>query len=292
MRTIHLPPPVLYWWGSDFDTITKSLAVIGSRNATAYGYRFLDDTIPNLVMNHWTIVSGGARGIDTHAHRMTLDSGGKTIVVLGSGLLSLYPKENTQLFQKVIDCGGIVVTPFASQTAPQSYNFPARNRIIAGLSDGCLVVQAAEKSGARITAEFALEQGKSVFAVPGMYDDPLSAGCHRLIRDDALLTTSADVILTEYGEVSAHIPHTLDMSLKKSSYQILSNSVVSSKNYYIGATESEQKILTACQQEPCTTERLTLMTHLDTQELQATLFSLQIAGVVEQDFAGRWSIVR
>ena len=153
LKNIQGPPLVLYYQGS-LPNNYNTLAVIGSRDAHSYAQDVIDQLVPPLVNNGWAIISGGARGADTMAHRATLDAGGITVAILGSGLLRPYPYSNKKLFTEIIQKGGAVVSPFPLLMEPLAPNFPARNRIIAGMSRGCLVVQAAIKSGARITADF------------------------------------------------------------------------------------------------------------------------------------------
>ncbi len=190
LKTINIPPTVLYYRGKLPDDDATTLAVVGARQANYYGFGAIDTIIPDLVKNNVTIISGGAVGIDRAAHEQAIQAGGKTVAVLGSGLLQLYPVGNRKLFESIVDSGGALVSSFPLRMAAQPGHFPARNRIISGLSRGCLVVQAAKKSGALITARYALEQGREVFAVPGPIDSFLSAGCHALIRDGATLVAS------------------------------------------------------------------------------------------------------
>lgn len=197
LGAIHVPPTIIYWQGQKPSDYNKPVAIVGSRDANQYGHAVIESFVPPLVQAGCTIVSGGAIGVDTMAHRATITSAGVTCVVLGSGLLHPYPFENGKLFASVLEHGGTMLSVFSLNTRPLAGNFPARNRVISGLSKGCIVVQAAQKSGARITAECALEQGRSVCAVPGPIDDPLSAGCHDLIKNGALLVTSAQDILQE-----------------------------------------------------------------------------------------------
>ena|SRR5579859_6360260 len=199
LREIHAPPAVVYIKGSPDVLNQKLIAMIGSRQATDYAKLALNFLIPPLIQQDWVIVSGGAVGADTMSHRITLESQGKTISVLGSGLLVPYPAHNKELFDRIAEQGA-VISSFPLRESPLPGNFPARNRIIAGLSKGVVVVQAAQESGTSITARFALEQGREVFAVPGLLDDPLSKGCHMLIQQGAKLTCSAQDILDEFGE--------------------------------------------------------------------------------------------
>lgn len=217
---IHTPPAVLYYQGaslSDNKAIAnqavaqdktapkniapKRIAIVGSRAADSYAERVIASFVPELVARQFTIVSGGALGADTMAHKATLEAGGATIAILGSGLLQAYPRGNLKLFERIVAQGGSLVSSFPLLVEPHPHNFPARNRIISGMSSGCIVVQAAAKSGASITAEYALQQGRQVFAVPGVFDHPLSEGCHALLKEGAAVAGSITDILLELGEI-------------------------------------------------------------------------------------------
>ena len=191
LKNINLPPFVLYFKGDPLSSFSKTVAIVGSRKCDNYGAKALDILLPEVVKAGWTSVSGGAYGIDTLVHQKTLDLGGKTISVLGSGLLNPYPSSNKELFKKISDGNGCVISSFPLNSPPIAANFPARNRIISGLSKACIVIQAAQKSGALITAHFALEQSKDVGAVPGAIDTLLSAGCNELIRQGAACITTS-----------------------------------------------------------------------------------------------------
>jgi Predicted Rossmann fold nucleotide-binding protein involved in DNA uptake len=151
-----------------------------------------------MVENGWVIVSGGAIGADSMAHAKTVACGGRTMAIIGSGLLNPYPSSNEKLFNDILASGGLILSPFGMQTVARPGNFPARNRVIAGLSLGCVVVQAAKKSGASITAQLALDNGREVFAVPGLFHDELSIGCHALIQQGAKIISDAYDILAEF----------------------------------------------------------------------------------------------
>lgn len=199
LREIHDPPPVLYYIG-DLQVLNRTcLAVVGSRRHTAYGREIARKFAARLAECGLTIVSGLARGIDTWAHQGVLSTRGFTAAVLGCGLDTCYPPENKSLM-KDIRRQGIVLSEFPPGTEPLPSNFPRRNRIISGLSLGTLVVEAAEKSGALITATFALEQGREVFAIPGSIANPCSRGCHALIKEGAKLVDSLESILEEFPQ--------------------------------------------------------------------------------------------
>jgi DNA processing protein len=196
LAAISGAPPVLYVRGSLTAGDGWSLAVVGTRRPTLYGRDTAQRLAGELAAAGVTIVSGLAKGIDTHAHRGALAAGGRTVAVLGHGIDTCYPPENRRLAAEIAERGA-VVTEYAAGVGPLAENFPPRNRIIAGLAAGVLVVEAGETSGALITSRFAGEQGRDCFAVPGPITSPASRGCHKLIQDGAKLVTSADDVLWE-----------------------------------------------------------------------------------------------
>jgi len=276
LKHIHLPPAVLYWHGKPLSNEQYCMAVVGSRAMNWYGKLAIKKLVLPLVELGWTIVSGGAIGADSCAHQVAVEHNGKTIVVLGSGLLQPYPASNKRLFEEVVEAGGAVVSPFPLNMVAKSGNFPARNRIIAGLSLGCLVVQAAAKSGAGITARFALEQGREVFAVPGSIDDNLSAGCHTLIKDGAKLVHNTHDILEEYSAFQSG--KTLGMPQEKDACNISSRKVAQDPVL--------DRIMTCCSR-PTTVDELAGITGMPLAELHERLFELQLQGVVCQQM-GLW----
>lgn len=189
-------PIVLYVKGNVKKLNSLNFAIVGSRQASVYGTSMARQFARRLSELGWTIVSGMARGIDTHAHEGALSAGGATIAVLGCGLNYIYPLENEELLERIAR-NGAVVSEFPMDVAPIAHNFPRRNRIISGLSSGVLVAEAALKSGALITADCALEQGREVFALPGKIDNPSSQGVHNLIKQGAKLVTCVEDILEE-----------------------------------------------------------------------------------------------
>lgn len=196
LREIHDPPPVLYVKGSLIPEDKVALAIVGSRQATVGGRQLTRRTARELGARGITIVSGGARGIDTEAHRGALASKGRTICVLGCGIDVSYPPENRELME-LIARQGAVVTEFPMGTQPEPNNFPRRNRIISGMSMGVLVMEAAGDSGSLITASYALEQGREVFAVPGSVSVPTSRGTNSLIKKGAKLVEGSYDILSD-----------------------------------------------------------------------------------------------
>ena len=196
LKTTFDPPVLLHLKGKLLPEDTISLAVVGTRNPSNYGAQVTEQMTRELVRAGFVIVSGLARGVDTIAHRTALRAGGRTVAVLGSGLDFIYPAENRRLAAE-IENSGALVTEFPFGTKPDAPNFPKRNRIISGLTLGTLVVEAGPKSGALITAAFALEQGREVFAVPGPITSVRSTGTNRLIQDGARLVQTVDDILQE-----------------------------------------------------------------------------------------------
>ncbi len=198
LRQIFNPPPVIFIKGSLTASDKLAVAVVGSRKPSPYGLLVAEKLAKDLAALGITVVSGMARGIDTAGHKGALAGGGRTIAVLGCGVDVVYPRENKKIVDKIVD-NGAVISEYPLGTPPESWHFPARNRIISGLSLGTVVVEAADKSGALITADFALEQGRDVMAVPGNVVSPLSRGPHRLIRQGARLVEGAGDIIDEMG---------------------------------------------------------------------------------------------
>lgn len=194
LRAINDPPPVIYIKGELRPTDDWAVALVGTRKATSYGREAARTLATDLARAGVTIVSGLARGIDTQAHRGAIDAGGRTVAVLGSGVDIIYPYENLKLAQEIVEHGALI-SEYPLGAAPEASNFPPRNRIISGLSRGVIVVEAGEQSGALITADFAADQGRDVFAVPGSIFQRGSIGTNRLIRDGAAPVLSANDVL-------------------------------------------------------------------------------------------------
>lgn len=197
LREIHAPPIVLYVWGELQDRDQHAIGVIGSRRTTHYGTEAAKKLSYQLAYAGLTVISGLARGIDTAAHQGALAAKGRTIAVIGSGLMNLYPPENAALAEKLRSGHGAIVSEFSMQVEPDRQTFPMRNRIISGWSHGIVVVEAGLNSGALITAAQALEQGRSIYAVPGHINAPSAQGSNRLIQQGAKLVMDASDILDD-----------------------------------------------------------------------------------------------
>lgn len=195
LKQISSPPKQLYCIGNIELLNSNSIAIIGSRNFSSYGKRAAEDFSYELAKRNICIISGLARGIDSFAHIGALKAKGHTIAVLGSGFKNIYPKENEQLFEEIIKNNGLVVSEYQLDTKPLKQNFPARNRIISGLGNCVLVVEAKKNSGTNITVDFALEQGKDVYVVPGNIYSKTSDGTNFLIKEGAIPVTSFEDIL-------------------------------------------------------------------------------------------------
>lgn len=230
LRTIADPPTILYAQGTLLPSDAFSIAVIGTRRCTCYGERQTHRLTSALVQKGFTIISGLARGIDAVAHLAALNSGGRTVAVLGSGLHRIYPPEHEPLARQIIESGGCVLSEYPPLHPSAKWTFPQRNRIVSGLSLGVLVIEAPKRSGAMISARLAGEQGRDIFAVPGSIESPTSDGCHQLIREGAYVTESTDDILHVLGPMrqsvllqgmSKSLRHPNEVSLNDVENQVL-----------------------------------------------------------------------
>jgi DNA processing protein len=229
LKEIHDPPGVLFVRGKLLEQDALAIGIVGTRHGTPYGLRQAERLAASLSRAGLTIVSGLARGIDAAAHRGALSAGGRTIAVLASGVMNIYPPEHDKLAEEVA-AHGAVISEAPPHMEPLAGTFPQRNRIISGLSLGVIVVEAADRSGALITARHAYEQGKEVFAVPGSVENRTVRGCHRLIRDGAKLVETADDVLEELGplveaakrEDGVVVHHPAELLLNELEQQVLS----------------------------------------------------------------------
>ncbi|MBI5787686.1 MAG: DNA-protecting protein DprA [Candidatus Schekmanbacteria bacterium] len=277
LRQIFDPPFILYVKGELKDTDKYAIALVGSRRCSQYGKRVAGDLSAQLVQKGITVVSGMARGIDSAAHWGTIKAKGRTIAVLGCGLSVVYPPENRDLMEKIAQ-NGAVVSEFSMDTGPLAYNFPARNRVISGLSLGVVVVEASDKSGASITMGCALEQGREGFAVPGSIYSPTSRGTHRLLKQGAKLVENVDDILEELHPQFAGI--IADVTNKQE--------VAAAGPYEI--TEDEQKILELLSCDPVHVDELVMNSEFLPQEVLGLLMSLELKYKVVQSPGQMYSL--
>jgi DNA processing protein len=244
-----------------------AVAIVGSRHATHYGLAQAERLAGALARAGVTIVSGLARGIDAAAHRGALAAGGRTIAVLGSGLLNIYPPEHRELADQVVEQGALI-SETALNAAPHTGSFPQRNRIIAGLSLGVVVVEASRTSGALITARQAMEEGREVFAVPGRVDSRNSQGCHRLIRDGAKLVETPDDIFEELGPLVTPVAQP-DGSEVRHPAELKLN-------------EQERRVLEAIETAPTEIDRVVATTGLNPSQVLATLSVLEVRRLIRR----------
>ena len=228
LSEIYDPPSILFCQGNLIPADNLAIAIVGSRHATNYGIRTAARLARGLAMAGITIVSGLARGIDASAHHAAMEAGGRTLAVLGGGHLRLYPAEHADLAKRITNQGA-VLSESLPESAPKNGSFPRRNRIVTGLSLGVIVVEAAQRSGALISARLAMEQGREVFAVPGQIDSRMSQGCHQLLKDGAKLVQSIDDVLEELGPLATptqidsetEIRHPAELKLSDQESQVL-----------------------------------------------------------------------
>ncbi len=262
LKTIYDPPILLYLKGVRGSGDKLSVSIVGSRKCTYYGLNMAEKIASELVGHKIVIVSGLARGIDTAAHKGALKNNGRTIAVLGNGLSSVYPAENKNLAER-ISRNGLLVSEFPMETGPLRYNFPKRNRIISGMSRALLVVEAAKRSGALITADFALEQGRDVFAIPGMADRYSSNGTNALIKQGAKLVESADDILEE-----------LDIDRIKAAD--------ADRDHSVSVNPREKNIFSILSDQPCDIDTIVRKLEIKSQQAKFTLLNMEMKGVIKQ----------
>lgn len=269
-------PPRLDVLGSLEDGDGLAIAIVGSRRPTPYGMEVAEVLAAELAVRGVTIVSGLARGIDTAAHRGALAGGGRTLAVLGNGIDVVYPPENRDLIQ-AIERQGAVVSEFPRGTAPRPYNFPARNRTIAGLALGVVVVEASERSGALITASLAADLGREVFAIPGRVTSEVSRGPHGLLRDGAIL-------VRDWADVVQELPEPWRSAVR--------TEVTGAAEAGQPLSESEATVLAALKpDEPLHIEELTALVALTPGRLASALVTLELGGRARQLEGQRWLAV-
>ena len=261
LQEISQPPPLLYYKGTITTADDLAIAIVGTRNVTKYGKQITKDTAAYLAGNGITVVSGLARGVDGIAHRAALETGGRTLAVLGSGVDVIYPPEHRQLANEIMKSGAII-SDYPPGTKPDGINFPPRNRIISGLSRGTVVIEAGERSGALITAKFALEQGRDVYAVPGSVLSQMSKGTNNLIAEGATPMTNP-AIITEAMNLKGEIDRP--------------------KRERIVLTSNEVNILRVLGSETMHIDEICAKTSMEIEKLTADLTMMELKGIIERD---------
>jgi DNA processing protein len=271
LRDIYNSPPVLYVRGKILVEDEWAVAVVGTRRITAYGRQVTEQIANKLAISGITVVSGLASGVDTVAHQSSLNAGGRTLAVLGSGVDRIYPAQNRRLAEEVI-ANGALISDYAPGTPPEASNFPPRNRIISGLSLATVVVEAGHKSGALITANFALEQGREVFAVPGNVFAPQSRGPNRLIQNGAHPLLDPQDILDVLDLVHV-IEH------REARVILPSNAI-------------EAQLFDVLGHEPLHVDEVRAQTDLPIDQVTATLALMELKGMVRQVGGMRYTAIR
>jgi DNA processing protein len=269
LKNIYDPPIVLYMKGN-IKKDEKFIAIVGSRRASSYGIKMAQTIATELSKYGITVVSGMARGIDSYAHKGAIDGGGRTIAVLGCGLDIVYPSENKKLMENIISSGACI-SEYLPGTSPVPGNFPARNRIISGISLGVIVIEAAERSGSLITADFALEQGREVFALPGNVNNYNSTGTNKLIKEGAKLVTGIDDILEE-----------INISFTEEKIKDFFAQRLKDDELFKGLDNDERKVAECLKLEPLHIDVIARKTGLGIGLVGSILIMLELQGVVEQ----------
>jgi DNA processing protein len=261
LKEIEQPPPVLYLRGSLIEDDRWAVAVVGTRRITAYGRQITEEIGRNLAHHGVTVVSGLARGVDSVAHLAALNNGGRTLAVMGSGVDQIYPPEHRNLAEQIIDQGALI-SDYPPGTAPEAANFPPRNRIISGLAQAVVIVEAGEKSGALITAAFAAEQGRQVFAVPGYLYAPQSRGTNQLIQQGAQIFLGSDDLLRSLNMTQKDLQQTARKVLP--------------------ADAVEAQLYAMLGREPVHVDDLQIQANLPIEQVSATLTMMELKGLVRQ----------
>ena len=262
LKNIYDPPSILYLKGKKEILSKKAIAIVGTRKPTSYGISIAQKLASELSRFGFVIVSGFASGIDTAAHRGALEAGGETVAVFGCGLDVIYPPENIRLAESIAS-SGCLISEFPAGTQTSNWTFPQRNRLISGLSLGTIVVEGAEDSGSLITAKFALEQGREVFAIPGSVDNPNSKGPHSLIKQGAKLVESLADILDEFN-----IPVPVSLPCRERDVS--------------GLSDIERQVYGILGMEPLHIDTISDKLSLPSQEASGVLMMLEIKGFVRQ----------
>jgi DNA processing protein len=278
LKQIYDPPPVLYIKGSLSREDNLAISIVGSRRCSLYGQEQSSRFAHFLSSAGFTICSGMARGIDTAAHQGALSAGGRTIAVQGCGLASVFPPENKKLFELIAESGACI-SELPLGYEPLSENFPPRNRIIAGLSLGTIVVEAGLRSGALITARAALENNREVMAVPGKIDSPLSKGTHRLLKQGAKLIESVEDVMEGLGYIGEQLEDHVSTAAEKAA-QSVETPLFDIKALKLSGPE--KTIYECLNKEPSHIEEIIADTDLAAGSVNAGLVSLRLKGLIKQ----------
>jgi DNA processing protein len=278
LRQIYDPPPVLYIKGTLDRADNLAIGIVGCRRCSLYGQEQSSRLAHLLAASGFTIVSGMARGIDTAAHTGALAAQGRTLAVQGCGLSRIFPPENAKLFD-LISTSGACISELPLRAEPLPENFPPRNRIIAGLSLGTVVVEATVRSGAMITAQAALESHREVMAVPGKVDSPLSQGPHRLIKDGAKLIETVDDIMEALGYIGEQLKDHTALTAKQTAEKVESPLFETTKFNLKG---HEQTVYNALGKDPLHIDQLIADTNLPAGAVNASVVSLRLKGLIRQ----------
>jgi DNA processing protein len=278
LKRIYDPPPVLYVKGSLSRQDNLAVSIVGSRHCSIYGKEQASRFAHFLGSAGFTICSGMARGIDTAAHQGALSAGGRTIAVQGCGLAKIFPPENKKLFEMITESGACV-SELPLDAEPLATNFPPRNRIIGGLSLGTIVIEAAPRSGALITAKAALDYNREVMAVPGKIDSPLSKGAHQLIKQGATLIESVEDIMEALGQIGEqlqeHVSNAAEQAVARAEKSLFDKE-------QLKLSDAEKKIYDYLTKEPLHIEQIIAETNLMPGVVNATLISLRLKGLIKQ----------
>ena len=279
LKVIYDPPPILYIKGNLLPEDSQSISIVGTRTASAYGKQVAEKMGSELALKGFTIVSGMAYGIDTVSHNGALRAGGRTIAVMGNGLDIIYPSQNSGLFERIISSGA-AISEFPMGTQPKKENFPIRNRIVSGMSLGTLIIEASKKSGSLITADYALEQGREVFAVPGSIFSDTSKGTHDLIKQGAKLAESVTDIIDELPSY-INRPNAFSL-LAKDNTDKDTKAKEEEMLIELQLTEEEIAIWKVIGQYPIHIDEISRLSNLPTHKASAALVILELKGLICQ----------
>jgi DNA processing protein len=278
LKRIYDPPPVLYIKGTLAREDNLAISIVGSRHCSLYGQEQASRFAHFLASAGFTVCSGMARGIDTAAHQGALSAGGRTIAVQGCGLANVFPPENAKLFELIAESGACI-SELPLRYEPLAVNFPPRNRIIAGLSLGTIVVEAAPRSGALITAKAALDYNREVMAVPGKIDSPLSKGAHQLIKEGATLIESVEDVMQALGHIGEQLASHVSAAAAEAVERVEKSLFDVSQ---LKLSPDERKVYDCLDKEPVHVEQIIAETDLPAGSVNAALISLRLKGLIKQ----------